>query len=110
MEVASAKDILGGIPDNVTGPDREDLEVILADIDVYMVAGNFEMVDELWGYVFEILDRYVVEDPDGFQLEQDDSDVCIPAPYEMPVEDQIAYLEELIAYNEAMVTNMLSNL
>jgi len=102
MEVASAMDILGGIPDNITGPDREDLEVILADIDVYMATGNFEMVDELWGYVYEILDRYVVEDPDGFQLEQDDSDVCIPAPYEMPVEDQIAYLEELIAYNEAM--------
>jgi len=91
MEACSAIDLLGGIPEIISGPDREDLEVILAEIDEYNAAGDYEMANELWETVYAILSQYECE---STQPEENQSD-------EEMIEDMIASLEERIQRYEA---------
>lgn len=90
VEACSAVDMLGGIPDSVVGPDREDIEAMLNEIDQCYAVGDFERAEDLWNCVYEVLSHYEQVEPEVFEQ----------GPQEMPLEDQIAYLEELIAYYE----------
>ena len=76
MEACTAVDFIGGIPDYIQGPDREDLEVMLATIDELSAAGRYEEADAVWGSVFELLDMYreVYGSEDEFEPEPEPED------------------------------------
>jgi len=58
MEVCKAIDILGGIPEYIQGPDREDLEVMLSNIDEYTAAGLYDQANAIWESVYELIAPY----------------------------------------------------
>ncbi len=58
METCSAEELIGGIPDYIEGPDREDLRVMLSNIDEYNAAGQYEQAEMIWQSVLEMLSIY----------------------------------------------------
>jgi len=58
MEVCKAVDVLGGIPEYIQGPDREDLEVMLSNIDEYNAAGLYDQANALWESVYQLIAPY----------------------------------------------------
>ncbi len=58
MEVCKAVDVLGGIPEYIQGPDREDLEVMLSNIDEYNAAGLYDQANAVWASVYELIAPY----------------------------------------------------
>jgi len=92
MELCTAMDLLGGIPENVQGPDREDIEAILKEIDEYSAAGQLDKANALWETVYEILGQYEIE---GSTTEESMTD-------EELIDSMIASLEERIQRYEAI--------
>ena len=58
LEVCKAVDTLGGIPDYIQGPDREDLEVMLENIDEYNSVGLYDQANLIWESVYELIAPY----------------------------------------------------
>ncbi len=58
IQMCTAEEALGGIPEYIQGPDREDLEHLLNNIDAYNSVGQFDKAKELWETVYAIVNPY----------------------------------------------------
>ncbi len=58
IQMCTAEETLGGIPEYIQGPDREDLEHLLNNIDEYNSVGQFDKAKELWETVYAIVNPY----------------------------------------------------
>lgn len=53
-----AIDVIGGIPDYIQGPDREDLEAMLESIDEHNAAGLHDQANAIWESVYSLMSPY----------------------------------------------------
>ncbi|MBI9012887.1 MAG: hypothetical protein JEZ08_11700 [Clostridiales bacterium] len=96
MEVCKAIDILGGIPKYIQGPDREDLEVMLSNIDEYTAAGLYDQANAIWESVYELIAPYKEQFGDNFE---NDNESMNDEEY---IQEQIQKLEERIMRYEGI--------